>query len=117
LPREVGVRPRDRRERLPHTRRRGARCPQGGRQLHESLRRDRRHDRGLAAEVAVEDGLAVLDLGGEAAGRDGFPAFGLRELAGRANDQLLALRAFALATVSWRHAVTLAPLGFLAPIC
>jgi hypothetical protein len=46
--------------------------------------------------VAVEDGLAVVDGFGEAAGGDGLPAFGLGEVAGGADDQVAAFLAGAL---------------------
>jgi hypothetical protein len=65
------------------------------RELGEALEGRGRHDRLLAAEVAVEDRLAVLDRRRQPARGHRVPALGLRELPGRGDDQPLALGAFA----------------------
>ena len=69
----------------------------------EALDRDGSHDGVLVLEVAVEDGLAVLDAFREPPGGDGIPALGLGELAGRGDDPVVALGSFALAAVGDGH--------------
>lgn len=90
---------------------RGAgRGPQRGGHLGGALQGDGADDLALAAEVAVEDGLAVLDALGEPAGGDRVPALPLGEFAGRRHDEALANRPFALLAFLYRHESILAPL-------
>src|SRR3546814_16379045 len=49
-------------------------------------------DFSFAAVVAVEDGLAVFDALGQAAGGDCVPALLLRQFAGRRHDEKFAVR-------------------------
>src|SRR5690606_24976935 len=68
----------------------------------------------LAAEVAVEDGLAVFDALGEPAGGDRVPALLLGEFAGGRHDEALTLRPFALLAFLDRHGGMLALLDMRA---
>src|SRR3546814_17023411 len=67
-------------------------------------------DFSFAAVVAVEDGLAVFDALGQAAGGDCVPALLLRQFAGRRHDETFAVRPLPLLAVLYRHAQTLAAL-------
>src|SRR6185437_2982878 len=78
--------------------------------LGGALEGDGADDLAFAAEVAVEDGLAVLDALGELAGGDRVPALLLGEFAGGGDDEALALRTFALFAFLDRHASILASL-------
>jgi hypothetical protein len=94
---ERGVRGADVRDGLSRIGRRRAGRAQVGGEIGEPLHRDRRHDGVLALEVAVEDRLAVLDLGGQSARGHRVPAFRFGQLPGRGDDQPLSLRPLALA--------------------
>jgi hypothetical protein len=58
-------------------------------QLLEAVEGDCAHDGVLAVEVAVEHGLAVFDPFGQLSSGHRLPAFGLGQLAGGRDDQLL----------------------------
>jgi hypothetical protein len=54
-------------------------------------------------EVRIENGLAVLDLGGQPTRGDGFPSFGFGELARRRDNQAASRISLARATVLDGH--------------
>ena len=77
----------------------GTRVAQLVGQLGETLQGDRPHNVRSAVEVAVEDGLAVLDALGQASHRHGVPAPGFGQLTGGRHDELLAAGTFAVSAL------------------
>ncbi len=86
------------------------RGPQRSGHLGSAFEGDGADDLALAAEVTVENGLAVFDALGEPAGGDRVPTLLLGEFAGCSHDEALALHPFALLAFLYRHGSTLAPL-------
>lgn len=84
------------------------RGPYRSRQFGGSLESDSADDLAFAAEVAVENGLAVLDAFGEPAGGDRVPALLFGEFTGRRDDEAFAFRLFALFACVYRHEASLA---------
>jgi hypothetical protein len=88
----------------------GGRGAHRGGHLGGAIEGDGADDLAFAAEVAVENGLAVFDALGELAGGDGVPALLLGEFAGRRHDEAFTLRPLALLALLYRHDSILASL-------